>query len=85
MREMDARFSISTAHYQDARVMLDAEKLDVVSVCVWHTGHSPWTVAAAARRPKAILCEKPMADTLGRADEMCVFIQRGCNDLRDRK
>jgi UDP-N-acetyl-2-amino-2-deoxyglucuronate dehydrogenase len=76
MREMDARFSISTAHYQDARVMLDTEKLDVVSVCVWHTGHSPWTVAAAARRPKAILCEKPMADTLGRADEMLMACDR---------
>jgi predicted dehydrogenase len=56
--------------------MLDAERLDVVSVCTWHTGHSPWTVAAAARRPKAILCEKPMADTLGHADEMLVACHR---------
>ena len=76
MGEMDARFAISTAHYRDARAMLDAEKLDVVSVCTWHTGHSPWTVAAAARRPKAILCEKPMADTLGRADEMMIACHR---------
>ena len=69
MREMDARFAIETVHYRDARAMLDAEHLDVVSVCTWHTGHAPWTTAAAARRPKAILCEKPMADTLGRAEE----------------
>jgi predicted dehydrogenase len=76
MREMDTRFTIGTAHYQDARAMLDAERLDVVSVCVWHTGHAPWTVTAAAHRPKAVLCEKPMADTLGHADEMLVACRR---------
>ncbi len=56
--------------------MLDRERLDVVSVCVWHTGHARWTIAAAARRPRAILCEKPMAETLGRADEMLVACRR---------
>ena len=76
MREMDARFGIETAHHRDARVMLDAERLDVVSICTWHTGHAPWTVTAAARRPKAILCEKPMAETLGRADEMLIACHR---------
>lgn len=76
MREMDARFAITTTRYTDARAMLDAEQLDVVSVGTWHTGHSPWTIAAAARRPKAILCEKPMADTLGHADEMLVACHR---------
>ena len=76
MREMDARFGIRTVQHRDARAMLDTERLDVVSVCTWHTGHSPWTVAAAARRPKAILCEKPMADTLGHADEMVVACHR---------
>jgi len=76
MREMDARFAIETVHHRDARAMLDAEHLDVVSVCTWHTGHAPWTTAAAARRPKAILCEKPMADTLGRAEEMMVACHR---------
>jgi predicted dehydrogenase len=74
--EMDARFGIKTVHYRDARAMLDTEHLDVVSVGTWHTGHAPWTVAAAARRPKAILCEKPMADTLGHADEMLVACHR---------
>jgi len=76
MQEMDARFGLTTVHYQDDRAMLDAEHLDVVSVCVWHAGHAPWTIAAAARRPKAILCEKPMADTLGRAEEMLVACHR---------
>ena len=63
-------------HYTDASAMLDTEGLDVVSVCVWHRGHARWTIAAAARRPKAILCEKPMAEDLGRAEEMLVACQR---------
>ena len=63
-------------HYTDASAMLDTEGLDVVSVCVWHRGHARWTIAAADRRPKAILCEKPMAEDLGRAEEMLVACQR---------
>ncbi len=76
MQAMDARFGLKTAHYTDPAEMLDKERPDVVSVGVWHAGHSPWTVAAAARRPKAILCEKPMADTLGAADTMMVACDR---------
>jgi predicted dehydrogenase len=76
MLEMDNQFGLTTKHYQDARQMLDAEGLDVVSVCTWHTGHAPWTVAAAARQPKAILCEKPMAENLGRAEEMVIACRR---------
>ena len=76
MVEMDTKFKLSTKHYQDARQMLAQEGLDVVSVCTWHGGHAPWTIAAAAHKPKAILCEKPMADTLGRAEEMLVACRR---------
>jgi predicted dehydrogenase len=76
MAEIDGEFGLSTKHYQDARQMLDQEVLDVVSVCTWHAGHAPWTIAAAARKPKAILCEKPMADNLGRAEEMLVACHR---------
>jgi predicted dehydrogenase len=38
------------------------------------------TIAAAARRPKVILCEKPMATSLGEADEMITACQR--NNVR---
>ena len=76
MDEMSAKFGIAPSRYADPRTMLDREALDVVSVGTWHTGHAPWTVAAAARRPKAILCEKPMAESLGRADEMLIACQR---------
>jgi len=76
MAGYDSRFGLSTVHYADARAMLDQEHLDVVSIGVWHGGHAPWTVAAAARHPKAILCEKPMADTIQGAEQMLFACQR---------
>jgi predicted dehydrogenase len=50
--------------------MLRAEQLDVVSVCLWHPLHAEFTVKAAQHRPRAILCEKPMATCLAEADAM---------------
>ena len=76
MAEKDQRFHISPKHYTDARQMLEKENLDVISVCTWHTGHATWTIAAAAYKPKAILCEKPMADNIGRAEQMMTACQR---------
>ena len=76
MNKYDEEFGLTTKHYADARDMLDREGLDVVSVGVWHRGHATWTIAAAARRPKAILCEKPMAETLQRAEQMMVACRR---------
>ncbi|MEW6749975.1 MAG: Gfo/Idh/MocA family oxidoreductase [Candidatus Latescibacterota bacterium] len=63
-------------HYRDYREMLDREHLDIVSVCSWDPQHAEMTVAAAARRPKAILSEKPMATSLAEADAMVVACQR---------
>jgi predicted dehydrogenase len=76
MADKDRLFDIAPRHYSDARAMLAQEQLDVVSICTWHPGHAPWTIAAAAHRPKAILCEKPMADTVGHAEQMMVACQR---------
>jgi len=76
MAEKDTLFHIAPRHYSDARAMLAAEQPDVVSICTWHPGHAPWTIAAAAYHPKAILCEKPMADTLGHAEQMLIACQR---------
>src|SRR5262245_56239035 len=58
MADQDAAFKIAPRHYADAREMVTKERPDVVSVCTWHPGHATWTIAAAAQRPKAILCEK---------------------------
>jgi predicted dehydrogenase len=76
MAEKDAAFGISPRHYTDARAMLAEERPDVVSICTWHAGHASWTIAAATSRPRAILCEKPMADTVGRAEQMMVACRR---------
>lgn len=76
MEAMDRAHNITTNHYTDAREMMARENLDVVSICVWHSGHAPWTIAASAYRPKAILCEKPMADTIGKAEQMMVACDR---------
>jgi UDP-N-acetyl-2-amino-2-deoxyglucuronate dehydrogenase len=76
MEEKDATFGIKPRHYHDAREMLAQEQPDVVSVCTWHPGHAPWTIAAAVHRPKAILTEKPMADSVGRAEQMLLACQR---------
>jgi predicted dehydrogenase len=62
--------------YADFREMLDKEYLDIVSVCLWHGQHAPTVVAVAARRPKLILCEKPMATSLGEAEQMIVAAKR---------
>ncbi|MCZ6681193.1 MAG: Gfo/Idh/MocA family oxidoreductase [Candidatus Poribacteria bacterium] len=62
--------------YLDAREMLDKENLDIVSVATWHKLHAPMTIAACARKPKAVLCEKPMATSLGECDEMMIAARR---------
>lgn len=69
------------AQYQDYREMLDNENLDIVSVCSWDPQHAEMTIAAAARGPKAILCEKPMAISLGEADAMITACERNGTKL----
>ena len=66
--------------YADFREMLDAERPDFVDVCSWHQQHAEMVIAAAARGPKAILCQKPMAVDLGEADAMLTACER--NDVK---
>lgn len=51
--------------YKNYRDMLEAEALDIVSVCTWPDLHTEMVIAAAGRGVKAIHCEKPMAPTWG--------------------
>ncbi|MCC9076731.1 Gfo/Idh/MocA family oxidoreductase [Litorilinea aerophila] len=62
--------------YLDYREMLAREALDIVSICSWDPQHAEMTIAAAAHGPKAILCEKPMACSLGEADAMMIACAR---------
>lgn len=64
------------SRYADYREMLDAERPDFVDVCSWHQQHAEMVIAAAARRPKAIICQKPMAVDLGEADAMLTACER---------
>ena len=64
------------SRYHDYREMLDKEDLDIVSVCSWDPQHAEMTIAACARKPKAVLCEKPMAVSLGEAEAMVVAADR---------
>ena len=80
MQEYCDEFDIRPKRYTDAREMMEKELPDVVSIGTWHSGHADWTIAAAAYRPEAILCEKPMADTPGRAEQMLVACRR--NDVK---
>ncbi|MCC6628118.1 MAG: Gfo/Idh/MocA family oxidoreductase [Chloroflexi bacterium] len=75
--EFGDHFAVPAAgRYADFREMLDSERLDIVSVCLWHGQHASTVVAAAARQPKVILCEKPMATSLGEAEQMLIAAQR---------
>ena len=50
--------------------MLEKAKPDIVSVCTWHPLHPAPTIAAAQAGVKAVICEKPMATSLGAANSM---------------
>ena len=55
--------------YTDALAMLNAEKLDAVTICTPPKYHRELTLAAA-ERGMHILCEKPMAPSLADCDAM---------------
>jgi predicted dehydrogenase len=77
LREFGEFFGVGEKHrYSDYRDMLDKERTDFVDVCSWHQQHAEMVVAAAARQPKAILCQKPMASDLGQADQMLMACKR---------
>ena len=77
LREFGTFFQVGEAHrYADYREMLDREGPDFVDVCSWHPQHAEMVIAAAARRPKAIICQKPMAVDLGEADAMLTACER---------
>ena len=68
--EMSKSFGVSKG-YADYREMLEKEKLDVVSICLWIPLHLEATLAAAEAGVKLINAEKPMAPTWG--DAVCMY------------
>ena len=67
--DSSARLAFSTRWglsplYADYQQMLDAERLDLVSVCVPTPLHAEVVLAAADAGVRAIFCEKPIAATV---------------------
>lgn len=68
-QKIAAEFNVA-AQYSDYKELLAKENLDIVSICTWPGLHAEMVEAAAPFKPKAILCEKPMARDLEEADRM---------------
>ena len=66
-----ARFGID-AVYSDYRGMLEHERLDIVSVCLWPDLHAEAVMACleATPTPRLINAEKPMAPSFGASRRM---------------
>ena len=67
----------SLRRYRDFEQMLDEERPDLLSIATPQRWHAPQTILAATRfPPRAILCEKPMAGSLGEARAMLAACER---------
>ena len=63
--------------YRDFEQMLDEQRPDLLSIATPQRWHAPQTILAATRYPpRAILCEKPMAGSLGEARAMLAACER---------
>ena len=62
--------------YADFEDMLRAERLDLLSIATAQPLHAEMTIQAAGHHPRAILCEKPMASSMGEARAMLEACQR---------
>ena len=67
--QFQAEYGIPSAYASAAELFKDLTP-DLVSICVWHPLHPELTIEAARAGAKAVICEKPMATSLGAADQM---------------
>jgi len=74
LRQVANEFGVK-ATYADYRSMLDAEKLDVVSVATPNVWHKAMTIDALAAGCH-VLCEKPMAMNAAEGEEMLAASRR---------
>lgn len=56
--------------HTDYRELLQSQPLDMLSICTWPAQHAEQVLAAIGSGVRAILCEKPMAPTMGQARAM---------------
>lgn len=67
-QEAAKKFGIPNAYASVEELLANAD-VDFIDVCVWNASHASVAIAAA-QAGKAVLCEKPMADTLENALKM---------------
>lgn len=70
-------FQVEPEHrYESGEALLASEELDVLSICTPAGDHLNSVVVATTRRPKVVLCEKPLAVCLGDAQAMRLAAER---------
>ncbi|HEY3129508.1 MAG TPA: Gfo/Idh/MocA family oxidoreductase, partial [Acidobacteriota bacterium] len=74
-RKFGERWGVK-ALYHDYREMLEKEKLDIVAVATQPPLHPEMVIAAAEAGVSGILCEKPMALSLGECDAMLAACEK---------
>jgi predicted dehydrogenase len=71
----DAAAPWEAVAYADGHELIGRRDVDVIMIATPEVAHREWTEAAAAAG-KHVLCEKPMAPTLGDADAMIAACRR---------
>ena len=74
VRSAAGRFGFAE-HATDWRAVVERDDIDVIDICTPGDSHLPIALAAA-EAGKAILCEKPLANTLAEAAQMLEAVQR---------
>ena len=72
-QEAAGKFNVPNV-YTDYRQLLERSDIQAVSVCTPNALHAEQTMAAA-RAGKHVLCEKPMAVTIGQAEDMIAAVE----------
>ncbi len=75
--KLSADKGLNGAIYTDYREMLERERPDIVSICVWPGMHLQVARDCAAAGVRAVHCEKPMAPTWGEAQELAALDGNG--------
>jgi len=65
-----AVFAGGASAYTSLDALLATQRIDILSVCTWPTLHCEMVLTAIEAGVRTILCEKPMAVSLGEIDQM---------------
>lgn len=63
--------------YKDYKEMIRKERPDIISVCTWENSHAEIIKYCAKYKPKAIICEKPIAPSAKDAKQIIAACKKG--------